>query len=776
MINRLIILRVSLLLVVTILVSRMYQLQLVDTDSPRYGNSIEETATRALYVPPLRGEVFASDAKTVLAQSMPTFALAVRPGDLPRVSSPRRNEVLARLTQLAALTSTLTLTPVVELDRQPTLRTSLQTLFGETTIAATDKLPATSAYTFTITAPARTMEAVQLTNVYSNVLHFNDPISPLIASSNVRSYQTVTIKNNISQDLALVLRENSASLPGVVVVEDYQRVYPQSGNVPSLSHLLGYIGRINECELVSENPGRSWIASLLDVTAHTPNCRRLVPKQIDPNIMGFGIPPYQNDDRIGKDGLEASYEQVLRGSIGIQSLIVDAMERPIGPANTQRPVHDGDSLVLTLDLAFQKKTEDLLRRWIDISDRRRQRLAQDPKQAWKAQYKPITNGVAIAIEPGTGRILSMVSLPAYDNNVWVDRNRSGELQSLLTPSEDMVRTAPLLNRSIAGSFPPGSTLKQFVGSIALEDKVIAPDTMVRDPSKLMVQDQYTGQIMAFPNSSPVDNKLISISDALKVSSNVFFATVAGGNKLNITNLKDEDPKFDGLQIDRLADGLHWFGFGEKTGIALAGEATGRVPTQRWKLQEQRAPWTVGDTYNMAIGQGNMEVTPLQLVMAAGAIANNGTLYHPQIVQSIVDSSGTAVQTFKPEVAKQVPIDRAFLAVVREGMRRSVTEGLNKAARDDCSGLTIAGKTGTAEFGPDYVKPDGKITRQSHSWFVGFAPYDNPKIEVVVLLEGTGDLNDGSATLAVPAATQIMQAYLGVQPPATPGTGCPNLDE
>ena len=194
--NRIILLRVSLLLVVTILVSRLYQIQLVDTDARRYGNDIGLTMTRALYVPPLRGEVFASDGKTVLAQSVPTFALAVRPGDLPRPSSPRRLEVLARLTQLANLTSTLTLTPVVEIDRRPALRADLQRLLGDAAVAATDSLPATNSYTFTLTTPARTMEALRITRTYSDALIFNDPISPLIATSNVRSYQTVTIRQN----------------------------------------------------------------------------------------------------------------------------------------------------------------------------------------------------------------------------------------------------------------------------------------------------------------------------------------------------------------------------------------------------------------------------------------------------------------------------------------------------------------------------------------------------------------------------------------------------
>jgi penicillin-binding protein 2 len=179
---------------------------------------------------------------------------------------------------------------------------------------------------------------------------------------------------------------------------------------------------------------------------------------------------------------------------------------------------------------------------------------------------------------------------------------------------------------------------------------------------------------------------------------------------------------------------------------------------------------------MAIGQGNMEVTPIQLVTAGAAVANGGTLYKPQLVKAIVDSSGAVVREMQPEVAVRVPVNPSYLGVVREGMRRSVTEGLNVAARDDCSGLSIAGKTGTAEFGPPLIKPDGSITRQSHAWFVGFAPYDNPQIEVVVLLEGTGDLSDGSATLAVPAVTQIMQAYFNITPPAELPKGCPNLNQ
>jgi penicillin-binding protein 2 len=784
--QRIVILRVAVMLVIAVLIGRLYQLQLGQAEPQRAASELEVALNRRVFVRPLRGEIFAADGKTRLAESVSTFAVAVRPGDLPPAESPRRSEMFARLSQLTGLTSTLTLQPVAALQQRPRLRADLQSLLGAPAISTTARLAATAPYTFTSLLPAQTLAAYQLTRTYSDVLRLNDPIAPIVKDSPVRRYETVTVKSDITHDLALVISENSASLPGVVVIEDYRRRYPQSANVPSISHLLGYIGRIRQCQLASANPASSWVDSLSDVVAHATSCTALE-KRIVPSVNADGA-PYLADDRIGQDGLEASYEQELRGELGMQSLVVDAYDRPLGPVNSVRPVRDGNSLVLTIDLDFQRKTEELLQRWIAISEARRIRLGQDPATPWKGKYDPITKGVAIALDPRSGRVLAMVSLPTYDNNVWVDRARGDELQSLLMPLDasgnpdsqaiaELEKQAPLLDRAIGGTYPPGSTLKQFVGAIALQAGVIAPTTMVRDPGKLVLQDQYVASVKQdFPNSSSRDNQLITISDALKVSSNVFFFTVAGGNKEGVVNLKEEDPRFDGLLIDRLSAGLGWFGFGKPTGVPLAGEAAGRVPDKRWKLQEKREPWTTGDTYNMAIGQGNLEVTPLQLVTAASAVANGGTLYQPQLVRAIVDSSGSTLEDVQPAVAAKLPIDSAYLAVVREGMRRSVTEGANKAARDDCSGLAIAGKTGTAEYGPPLFKPDGKITRQSHSWFVGFAPYDNPQIEVVVLLEGTGDLNDGSATLAVPAVTQIMQAYFNTPPPANPGRDCPALDK
>lgn len=739
---------------VAVLVGRLYELQILTGDQQRFGETPETTTRRYLTVPPRRGEIFAADGKTLLAESVPIYNIAIVPGRLPsRSDEPeRRDLVLARISQIAEISSTLTLSPTGALNIRPGLRDDLSGIAPLPTITANAPLTVT-------VAPDDTLRALTVARTYSDVLSLNNPIEKQIERQDIRRYETLIVKEDISPELALVIRENSNYMPGVLVVEGYQRRYPQSGAVPSLSHTLGYIGRISECELVAENPASSWLTSLNNVISHAGRCG-LIHKQIDPG--GIGQSPYQGDDRIGKDGLEASYETQLRGNAGIETLLVDALERPASPTSTLRPVQNGDNLVLTIDVGFQAEVEQIVKRWIAEGERRRQNV----KETYKRDYRPITNGIAVAIDPRDGRILAIVSVPDYDNNVWVDRTRVDELQALLTPEDPL--TAPLLDRAIAGQYPPGSTLKQFVGSAALQDGVITPETKLRDPGLLRLIER-SGIEFILPNSvRNRDNGELTVIDALRLSSNVFFASVAGGND-QVINIDDKAFRTEGLGIDRLVEGLSWFNLGRLMGVDIAGEAPGLVPTKTWKAQTLRESWTTGDTYNTAIGQGYLQVTPLQLAAAAGAVATDGTVYRPHVVREITNSDGNPISTISPEVRSKAPVNPEYLAVIREGMRQSVTEGLNIAARDECSGLSIAGKTGTAEFGP-ILTPDGK--RQSHSWFVGFAPYDNPQIVVAVLFEGTGDLGDGSSTIAVPAATQIMQAFFKVTPPTDQPRICP----
>ncbi len=763
--NRLTVLRIVLLLLLLILSGRLYQLQLIDREA-RFYTSTSTLNTRYITIMPRRGKILASDGTTLLAESVPIYNLGVLPGSLPPRSSERYDNVIDTLSQLAGVTSTLTLSPAIRLEQNADLRSDLSQVSLENlpnrSVGASEPLTVT-------VVPDHTIDAIKLSRIYSDALTFYNPIDVLVSRDDLRSYEPLIIKEDISQELAFVIHENSIHLPGIVVIESYRRRYPYSADVSSLSHFLGYTGRISRCELVLQNPASSWLDSLLDTVNQASECE-LLQRTIEPSLRG--LPLYANNDQIGKDGIEGYYETALRGELGRETLLVDALERPMSAAQTFQAAHDGQNLVLTIDLDFQQQVETIMRRWIAESDMRRQNA-----ENYKREYPPITNGVAVALDPRDGRVLAMVSLPAYDNNIWVDPDHSDELSEMLNPNDpeqraELERLTPLFNRSIAGRYPPGSTIKQFVGSAALHMEIVTPETELHDPGKIVLVER-SGAIFELPNATQTNNNRINISDALMVSSNVFFASIAGGNTEAI-NLNPDDLRVAGLGIDLLAEGLRWFNFGSATGIDLMGESSGLVPSPLWKAQTLREPWTTGDTYNTAIGQGYLEVTPLQLATAAAAVANNGTVYRPQLVQAITDSSGNILHTMQPEALNTISVSAEYLAVIREGMRRSVTEGRNIAARDECSGLSIAGKTGTAEYGEIIIKPDNQPTRRSHSWFVSFAPYENPEIVVAVLLEGTGDLNDGSATLAVPAVTQIMQAYFDAAPSNPGASFCPPM--
>jgi penicillin-binding protein 2 len=855
--NRLILPKLAVLLILVALVGRLYQLQLVPDEANRFRDSTRARTTRFLPVRPIRGEIFAGDGKTLLAESVPIYTVSVRPADLPssREQPQLRAEVFAQLSQLLGISNTLMISPALALEQDPVLRNDLtqglgadivvaaqrhetrpplalriaqdqreqaaalaqryrplvdfrpsgaapnrqgaatkpggliisdtlvistatslrqnealradlSRLVGQTALEPLDRPPVVSWLTLSV-PPARSLTALKLSETYTTALRLANPIAERVNSVDIPGYQTLSIKRDIPRDVALVLRENSSSLPGVVVEQDYRRRYPISPQIQSLSHLLGYINRVDTCDLVRQNTARSWVGSLLESIGHAEECG-VIKKQINPDQLG--VPRYLEDDRIGKDGVEASYESELRGQLGWEGLLVDAVGQPVRAPQVVQPAHDGNNLIMTIDVPFQRQVEQILRNWIDVSEQRR--LASDGRFAYKRDYKPIRAGVAIAMEVRTGRILAMASWPAYDNNLWGDPKRIDDLNALFDRSNPEIRRlTPLLNRAIALQYPPGSTLKQFDASIALQDGVITQQTIVHDAGKLVVANKYDpAHPDTYPNAGLRAFGDIDVEQALLHSSNVFFMSVIGGNKDQVINLKDEEKNIpDGLQWRAFAEGLDWFGFGKPTGIRLVGEQPGRVPTPKWKQEVLLQAWTTGDLYNAAIGQGNLEVTPLQLITGGVAVANNGQLFRPQIVKAITAPSGKIIQEIQPELSNTVPVDPAIFAIVREGMRRSVTEGPNIAARDACSGLQIAGKTGTAEFGnPINIPPvDGKPRapiRQSHSWFVGFAPYDNPQIEVLALVEGSGDMNDGSATITVPAVTQIMQAYFNIAPP------------
>lgn len=780
--NRLLVTRISILLLFAILVGRLYQLQISNSETRRLNNTVSELSNEYLQVRPQRGEVFAADGRTMLAESVPIFTASIRPSALPpandeelRPGEPRRAQVYAQLGQILGITSTLTISPADLLQRSPLLKNDLVQGLGESALATarveTDG-QGDAAWLQIDVPPARSLVALQIRDVYSDTVSLSSPISDRVKRRDLPVYQTFPIKRGIPRDIALVLRENANNLPGVVIERDWTRRYPLSGAVPTVSHLLGHVGSISTCDLVRNNAARSWIDGLLDSVGHAVECGA-VRKQVDPFQM---VPRYLDEDRIGRGGVEETYESQLRGQLGLDTLVVDPTGRPVEAPQVRQAASDGNNIVLTVDAGFQKQVEQILQNWIDISDQRRQTFSG--QFDFKRKYPPIKSGVAVVTEIKTGRVLAMVSLPSYDNNIWIDPRRSEELMEILAPTNVVSGTQQLnvlYNRAVSFPYPAGSTLKQLDAVIALQNGVIKPDTQIYDAGKLLVENRYNPEIKdAYVNANSKANGWIDVYKALEVSSNVFFMSAIGGNKEQVVNLKPEEQTIDNeVGSDNFRQGLEMFGLGAPTGIKLPGENAGIVPSPAWKSQNLNEEFTTGDLYNMAIGQGNMRVTPLQMAMAGAAVANGGKLYEPQLVDRIETSNGELVEKIAPTLkldmvaARGVPSE--YFEVSREGMRRSVTEGANKAARFECSGLQIAGKTGTAEFGEPFVVPDTngktKLALRSHAWFVGFAPYDDPQIEVSLVVEGAGDMNDGSATIAVPAVAQILQAYFNVTPPS-----------
>jgi penicillin-binding protein 2 len=485
-------------------------------------------------------------------------------------------------------------------------------------------------------------------------------------------YEPIVIKDELDRDTALILKELTSYLPGVDLKVDARRNY-LSGELTA--HILGYVGGISAEEYAAKRD------------------------------KGYIL-----NDQLGKTGIEFVYEDILRGKAGKELAEVDASGRQQDVLDS-RASQPGQNVVLTIDLQLQRKTADILREFMGTSD----------------------NAAAVVMDVHTGEILSMASLPTYDNNLFSKTLSQEELDALLNEP-----AKPLVNHAVAEMYPPGSTFKTITGLAALQEGVATPSTTIVSRGYITVPNQYDPSVVYVFRDwgalGPLD-----FYGGIAMSSDVYFYYMAGGK---------QDEGFQGLGEERLASYARAFGLGEPTGVDLVGEESpGLVPDAKWKEQAVGEMWYVGDTYNFGIGQGYLAVTPLQLVDAIAAIANDGELLRPRLVKEILDSHGNVVTAFAKEVRRRLPVNQEYLAVMREAMRQSVSKGVASTAQ--VAGLTVAGKTGSAEFGP--ARADG--SHETHGWFVGFAPYEDPEIAVVVFIQrGSGFTN------AAPAAARIFDYY------------------
>lgn len=510
------------------------------------------------------------------------------------------------------------------------------------------------------------------------------------------AYRSILIATRVPRRVAFEIEELSPTLPGVQITVEPVREYPGG---PLTAHILGYMGAI--------------------------------PASQENQYLAKGYRPGQ---KVGVAGVEASYEDVLRGTDGEREIVVDVRGNIVRTLGERAPV-PGNNLVLTIDLDLQRKVHEILRRHLELKGAR--------------------SGVVILEDVRTGAILSMVSLPTYDDN-WFARGVDPDRYAGLL--QDMWR--PLVNHAISGIYPPGSIFKLVTASAALQEGVISPRTRILTEGELWLPNKYfpddptqAQRFVCWINKYGGKHGLINVEQALEVSCDIFFYIVGGGYK-----------EFPGLGNDTLAYYARQFGYGEKTGIALPGEHPGLVPTSKWKRLNYAESWTTGDTYNMAIGQGYVLVTPLQVVNATAAVANGGILYRPQLVYQVVDAQGYLVRDFTPQVIRRLPVEERYLDVVRRGMYLAVYGPRGTARTVALPGITVAGKTGTAEFAAD-LNGDGQIDRDeegnlpTHAWFTAFAPYEDPEVAIVVFVFGGGE---GSAT-AVPIAREVLAAYFRVTP-------------
>lgn len=487
-------------------------------------------------------------------------------------------------------------------------------------------------------------------------------------SKGQRYGQEILIADKLDRDTSILLRIRAGDLRGVRIQENPQRQYQ---NPEQFAHLLGYTGRVSED----------------DLKLH---------------------PEFQSSDYVGKTGLEQVYEKNLRGQPGKQRSEVNASGQAIKELQSTDPV-SGKSLVLSVDPDLQNTMYKAVENGI------------------KSSKRSATGGSAIALNPKNGEVLGMVSVPSFDNNLFVNGIKPDDYKEL---SED--NRKPLFNRPISGEYPPGSTFKIVTATGGLAEGVINPTKYVSSPPKITIQGYE------FPDWNPAGHGSVDTVGAIAQSSDVYFYKVAGG-------YSDQRA----LGEDKLADYMRQFNIGSPSGIDLPQEKTGLVPTPKWKEDTIHEPWYIGNTYQMGIGQGFVLTTPLQVADYTAAIAGNGVAYKPHLVRAIENPDNpNDKQTIEPRPLINLKADADVVKVVQEGMRQAVKIGTAQDLRD--LPIEICGKTGSAEFANE---------TNAHAWFTAYAPCDDPQIVLTVMIEGGGEGSD----VAVPAARTIFSQFFNIQP-------------
>ena len=534
-------------------------------------------------------------------------------------------------------------------------------------------------------------------------------------------YDPVRIACNVDQETAMIIREMSNDWPGVDIEIEPIREYP-TGELTS--EIIGFLGPI--------------------------------PAAIEEEYRDLGFIP--DRDKIGYAGIEASLNDILGGRNGMRVVEVDVAGKEIRDLEPPMDPIPGNNLELTIDTRLQAAAKTALIGEI---------------QWWNRYFNETrsSNGVAIAMNPKTGEILALVSYPTFENNRMARIIPTYYYEQLI---QDPNR--PLFNHAISAEHPPGSVYKLAPAIGFMNERVLAPTDSIDDPGKISILEKYSPNDPGTPREYVCYDDLghgrVNYLKAIAVSCDVYFYKLSGG-------YPGEVP--EGLGIDRMAEYARALGYDQVTGIELPGEAEGLVPTSRWKRITLSENWSIGDTYIAAMGQGFVLATPLQVLVSAAIIANDGVYMQPTLVHRLLDSDGVIVQPFSPEVKWDITQDSLItvfdengipteekkvvedwvIDLTQEGMRLAVTEGTIERQFEgfEANGEEIqtAGKTGTAEY-CDNVAQSKNLCQPgnwpTHSWYVGYGPYEDPEIAVIAFVYNGGE----GASVAGPIVRKIMEVY------------------
>lgn len=557
-----------------------------------------------------------------------------------------------------------------------------------------------------------------------------------------KPYTPVELKCDINQRLAMMIREKGIDWPGIGIEISPIREYPTNSLTASL---IGFLGP--------------------------------VPAALEDYYKEKGLVP--NRDKVGYAGLELQYQDELAGRNGQRVVEIDVAGRSLRDMQPPLSARPGMSLELTLDTRLQEAAQEIL---------------IDELNDWNTYFgdQRYSSGVVIAMNPKTGEVLAMVSYPTYENNRMARFIPAYYYNQLVNDP-----TNPLLNHAVGDVLPAGSVFKIVTGVGALNEGVVTPEQILATPPKLEVTEKYyandPGSAREFVDWNKAGFGHLDFVHGLANSSNVYFYKLGGG-------YKDEVP--EGLGICRLGAYANAMGYGKALGLGLPDEEDGLIPDPTWKRINQAESWSSGDTYITSVGQGYVLATPIQVLLSATVIANQGKLMQPVLMRQLLDSDGNVVPMWRDDdgnlyreagegrmqVSPFTPNQRWDLTTdpviqvygettvrgcekvegqmktvqpwvfntLRTGMRLAVTEGTLKNIFEGET-MNAAGKTGTAEYCDKYANAQNRCIPgawPAHAWTVAFAPYESPEIAVVAYVyNGT----EGS-TVAGPIVRRVMEAY------------------